>query len=194
MPYKTIPKPTEITPLHWDPKQQELRTHVRPRFGLGPYKDSFSSRTQKMLKKRWFYCVFVPKCWKSNGFTMFSLKHYEKALVLLCFRSKMLKKHWFYSVFAPKCWKSIGFTNKEALKPKNHWFYSVPYVNEEQNAKKWKKTITFYKKKFQPSPKRVMFFKNLQRERSKNHGQRIFGRGSRHSPGYIMRNPYRQAV
>ena len=92
----------------------------------------------KLLKKHWFYNVLAPKCWKSIGFTVFSLQNVEKALVLQCFGSKMLKKHWFYCVFAPKCWKSIGFTNKEALKPKNHWFYSVPYVNEEQNAKKWK--------------------------------------------------------
>ena len=56
----------------------------------------------EMLKKHWFYCVFAPKCWKSIGFTMFSLQNVEKALVLLCFRSKMLKKHWFYLVFVVK--------------------------------------------------------------------------------------------
>ena len=50
---------------------------------------------------------------------MFSLKHVEKAMVLLCFRSKsciwlwkslcqnakntkMLKNHWFYCIFGPK--------------------------------------------------------------------------------------------
>ena len=55
---------------------------------------------------------------------MFSLKHIEKALVLLCFHAKRLKQtlvllcfrlnilthHWFYCVFDQKYWKSIGFT------------------------------------------------------------------------------------
>ena len=47
--------PRKITPLHRDPKQQELRIHLRTRFGLGPYKDSFWPRTLKVFKKRWFY-------------------------------------------------------------------------------------------------------------------------------------------
>ena len=62
---------------------------------------------------------------KTTGFTLFSLKHAEQALVLLCFRSKMtkplvlwcfrskvLKKHWFYCGFAQKGWKTIGFIIK----------------------------------------------------------------------------------
>ena len=44
------------------------------------------------------------------GFSAFSFKKVEKALVLQCFRSNMLKKHWFYCVFAQKGSKSSGFT------------------------------------------------------------------------------------
>ena len=53
-----------------------------------------------MLKKQWFYCVFAQKCKKNNGFTVFSLKDIEKAMVLLCVRLNMLKNRWFYCVFA----------------------------------------------------------------------------------------------
>ena len=62
------------------------------------------------LGPRWFYCVFAPKCWKSIGFTVFSLQNVEKAMVLLCFRSKMLKNQWFYCGFDQKWWNTIGFT------------------------------------------------------------------------------------
>ena len=64
----------------------------------------------KMLKNNWFYYGFAQKCWKTIGFTVFSLKNVEKPMVLLCFRWKILKNHWFYCVFAQKCWKTIGFT------------------------------------------------------------------------------------
>ena len=153
--------------MHWDPKQQELRTHLRPRldlepyvmdsfkasFGQGPYvKDSFKVsfgfmtlwrprliKDTKNVKNHWFYWVFAQKCWKSIGFTVFSLKSDKKALVLLCFRSKMLKKHRFYCVFAQTCWKSIGFIVFSRKKVENalvllcfrskvlkkHWFYCV---------------------------------------------------------------------
>ena len=45
----------------------------------------------RMLKKQWFYLVFDRKCWKSIGFTLFSIENCEKAMVLLCFRSKQSK-------------------------------------------------------------------------------------------------------
>ena len=61
---------------------------------------------------------------KSVGFTVLSLKHADKALVLLCcrsnmlkhalgllcFRSNMLKNHWFYM-------------RRGRKKLKHHWFY-----------------------------------------------------------------------
>ena len=70
---------------------------------------------------------------------MLSLKHVEKPLVLLCFRSKIMKNHWFYYVFAQKWWKTIGFivfSLKNVEKQvallcfrskmlKDHWFYYV---------------------------------------------------------------------
>ena len=46
----------------------------------------------------------------------------------------------------------------------------------KNKTQKSEKTITFYRKNFQPSPKRVMFFKNLQRERSHKTKPRILGR------------------
>jgi hypothetical protein len=53
-----------ITPLHRDPKQQELRIHLRIRFGLGPYKDPFRSRTLNMFKRHWFYRLGQQTCQK----------------------------------------------------------------------------------------------------------------------------------
>ena len=64
----------KITPLHRDPKQQELRIHLRTRFGLGPEK-----------LKNALVLLLRP-----------SPKMDEKALVLLGLRQKKLKKHWFY--------------------------------------------------------------------------------------------------
>ena len=88
--------PLKITPLQWDPKQQELKTQLRPRLVLGPYGGLVWSRTLKT--------------WKKNiGFIVVSLKNSEKAMVLLCFRSKVLKKQWFYYVFAQRLWKRTGF-------------------------------------------------------------------------------------
>ena len=75
---------------------------------------------QTCLEKHWFYCVFAQSLWKSNGFSMLSLKHVKKALVLLCFR-----------------WNIV----------QNHLFYCVLYVNENKKAKKWKKTFVFPEKK-----------------------------------------------
>ena len=127
-----------------------------------------------MLKKHWFYNVFAPKCWKSTGFTLFSLQnvkqtlvlhcfHFKmlksigftvlslqnvkKALVLLCFRSKMLKKHWFYCVFAQTCWKTIGFTSKEALKPKKVKKHLVLLWIIFERSKNHYKTWGFLKKR-----------------------------------------------
>ena len=124
----------------------------------------FSLNTVKCQR---FYCVFAPKCWKGNGFTVFSHKKVEKALVLLCFRSNMLKTHWFYCVFAQKGWKSIGFTVfslKNVEKPmvllcfrsqilKNHWFYFKKWVSlvfystlRSQNLIKLVKNLVFWSK------------------------------------------------
>ena len=78
---------------------------------------------------------------KTIGFTVFSLQHVEKAMVLLCFRSTLLKKQWLYCVFAQKSWKSMGFTVfslksiEQALvllcfhsnRLQNHWFYCKKY-------------------------------------------------------------------
>ena len=117
-------------------------------FAKDSFKVSFGFRTlwrprlikdPKNVKNHWFYSVVAPKCQKTIGFIVFSLKNDKKPLVLLCFRSKRLKKHWFYYVFAQKCWKSIGFTVfpiKKLLKAlvllcfrsnmlKKHWFYCV---------------------------------------------------------------------
>ena len=52
---------------------------------------------------------------KTIGFTVFSLKSIEKALVLLCFRSKRLKNQWFYCKMQ-KSEKTIGFTVKNFKK------------------------------------------------------------------------------
>ena len=115
-------------------------------FAKDSFKVSFGFRTlsrprlikdTKNVKNHWFYCVFAQKCKKTIGFTVFSLKHVKKPLVLLCFRSKSLKKHWFYFVFAHKCWNTIGFilfsltniTKQLVLlcfrskMLKNQWFY-----------------------------------------------------------------------
>ena len=46
----------------------------------------------------------------------------------------------------------------------------------KNKTQKSEKTITFYRKKNQPLLKRVLFFKNLQRERSHKTVQRILGR------------------
>ena len=55
---------------------------------------------------------------------MCSLKHVEKAMVLLCVRSQMLNNHWFFYVVAQTCWKTTnGFTSKEALKQQKQLFY-----------------------------------------------------------------------
>ena len=95
---------------------------------LGPYRGLVWSRTLKT--------------WKTNGFTVFSLKNVKKSLVLLCFRSNMLENHWFYCVFAHKCSKTIGFivfswlVRSKTLK--NHWFYSVFLTFQ---AKQWKKPL-----------------------------------------------------
>ena len=51
----SVTPPKKNTPLHRDPKQQELGINLRTRFDLGPFKDSFWSRTLKMLKKHCFY-------------------------------------------------------------------------------------------------------------------------------------------
>ena len=117
-----------------------FRTLSRPRL----IKDT------KNVKNHWFYCVFAQKCWKTIGFTVCSLKHVKKPVVLLCVRPKMLKNHWFYCVFAQKCYKTIGFTVfslKNVRKPlvllcfrsqmlKNHWFYSVFLTFSFKNVKK----------------------------------------------------------
>ena len=76
---------------------------------------------QTCLEKHWFYCVFAQSLWKSNGFSMLSLEHVKKALVLLCFR-----------------WNIV----------QNHLFYCVLYVNENKKAKKWKKRLFFQRKIF----------------------------------------------
>ena len=115
----------------------------------------------KMLKKQWFYYVFVQNCSKTIGFIRFSLQIVQKQVVLLCFRSKLFKNHWFYCVFVQKCWKSIGFIvfslknpskmsvlsvldSKTVIKRvKNNVFCSTSYIfSENPCAKMQKKTKT----------------------------------------------------
>ena len=69
----------KITPSQKDPKQQELRIHLRPRLDLGPYGGLVSSRTLKTLKKQ-------------LALLHLHAKNVEKQLVLFNFRSKRLKK------------------------------------------------------------------------------------------------------
>ena len=69
-----------------DPKQQELKTHSRPRLDLGPY-----------------WRILLRPHWIKNT------KH-VKAMVLLCFRSTMFKKQRFSYVFVQQCWTRVGFT------------------------------------------------------------------------------------
>ena len=113
-------------------------------FGFGTLWRPRLIKDPENVKNHWFYCVFAQKCWKTIGFTVFSRKKVEKALVLLCVRSKMLKNHRFYCVFAQKCWKTIGFTVfslKNVEKPlvlqakrpkrlKNQWFYRPVIVKQ----------------------------------------------------------------
>ena len=66
-------------------------------FAKDSFKVSFGFRT--LWRPR---LIKDPKNVKNLGFTVFSLKHVEKALVLECFGSKMLKKHWFCYVSALK--------------------------------------------------------------------------------------------
>ena len=51
---------------------------------------------QKCLKKHWFYGVFARKYQKTVGFTLFSLKNNEKAMVLLGCPQNRLFLHWLY--------------------------------------------------------------------------------------------------
>ena len=68
---------------------------------------------------------------KSIGFTVFSLKNIEKALVLQCFRSKVLKNHWFYCVFTQKGSKTIGFII-EMQKSEKTIGFTVKKIQKEQ--------------------------------------------------------------
>ena len=77
---------------------------------------------------------------KTIGFIVCSLKHVEKSLVLLWFRSKILKNHWFYCVFAQKFCKTITFSIK--IDKKIAFFVEI-LVRKWQKRKKVKKTLRF---------------------------------------------------
>ena len=144
-----------ITPLHWDPKQQELSTHVRPSFGLGPW-----------------------KCSKRIGF-IDSVK-------------KMLKRHWFYRLGSKKS-KSIGFIDSvQENQSTKHFFGGALQNNRKMGLKVVRPTKTVKKK----SHKAFLldFFKKLEREALVLSHQRIRAVSLQYSSGYVMRNPYRQAV
>ena len=118
-----------ITPLHWDPEQQELRTNLRPRLDLRPYEGFFDGlvgwRTLKTVKIHWIYNVFAQTCWTTLVSILFWLNWSETTMVLLCFRSNMLKQHWFYCVFAQQVWKTSGFfVCFRSIVVNKHRFYS----------------------------------------------------------------------
>ena len=74
---------------------------------------------------------------------VFALKNFEKALVLLCFRSKMLNKQRFYLfslTYVGKPWVLLCFRSKNAKRWKNHGFY----------YEKIKKSKNHYKTKLKP--------------------------------------------
>ena len=91
---KTWEKPKKnlkkITPLHWDPKQQELKICEEFFEGLvwsrtlceGFFEGLVWSRTLKTFKKRWFYRLAPKKYQKSIGVIDLVQKSIKKAMVL----------------------------------------------------------------------------------------------------------------
>ena len=78
-----------MTPLRKDRKQQELRTHSRPRLIKDPKKIKkalvLQYRSEKVCKKHWFYSIGPKKYFKNNWFYKPTVANeiVEKPLVLL---------------------------------------------------------------------------------------------------------------
>ena len=84
---------------------------------------------------------------KSTGSIVFSLKHVEKAMVLLCFgsktvkktmvllcfRSTMLKKQWLYKLRDREVEQTNGFTIKTQKRGKNTYASENPTVLQVTN-------------------------------------------------------------
>ena len=112
-----------------DPKQQELRILLRPRWLYDPMKESNGSFTISARSKAGSSCDIVCLCCATRSmqatmapspaisFSDRSRPRQHRPTVkpmvpTVCtfFRSLIKRDHWFYGVFAQKCSKTIGFT------------------------------------------------------------------------------------
>ena len=74
-----------------------------------------------MLKSNLCHCGFDQKCWNTNGFIVFSIKH-------------VLKHNGFYCVFVQTCWKTTGCqTCFRSKMLKNNGFLLLSLKHVEQS-------------------------------------------------------------
>ena len=143
----------------------------------GLFKDSFGQGAyvkETISKKHWFYSIRPKKYQKTIGFTVSVRKSIKKALILQYPSEKVVKNNWFYTIRPKKYQKTIGFTDRAT---KN---VEKPLVLQTGQPKTLK-NHWFYSK---TSPGQ--------------RGNRPCNRSGVWSAntlsGYIMRNPYSQAV
>ena len=90
----------KITPLQKDPKRQELRTHLRPRWIKDP---------EQFLKSNGSTVSVRKSILKSIGFIVSVRKSILKACVFLSRSEKVMKNRWFYRPSHRTCEYNIGF-------------------------------------------------------------------------------------